>query len=414
MTKTKHFQLTFEKLNNMRDFINNTSLLYLILKLENPFCDRPIKIDPLDIAQNWNIPKSSVYRAILKLKQMGKINILKTDMVLEWTDSQKLDSIPNFDTDSQKLDSILKNETAFSEMRLDSQNCDPNSQFLENEALKPSTDKSSSSSHIIHTIHTIHTLSEDETQEKENCIINSQEIQNSQENRNTEKIPKTNNNTSDTTPITPKNTFTPVRSCSDNNGKGLVKVREALQQTSKVQLKAWEWLPDGDWKVDHKLDPNFHDWLANKWMTQYNKTDFFSAKADVLAYFQKAPERLPIRWEQYQQETSARIVSLQDKHNRGLNLSRQEQQFIAKHSNQSPSTQISEPSTKTIVLSDGQRTVYSNDYTNLSHKEPEIPVNPKATQMIKDWLQTMTGKKQHTSQHNQYQRLHNHNLQPNH
>ncbi len=37
----------------------------------------------------------------------------------------------------------------------------------------------------------------------------------------------------------------------------------------------WRWLPDGPWNVDGKLDREFQEWLAKKWMAEYNRTDIY-------------------------------------------------------------------------------------------------------------------------------------------
>lgn len=69
MDKPIYYQITREELSEMRELMNNISLVYLVLKLENPFCDRPIKINPIKIASDWNISTSSVYEAINTLRK---------------------------------------------------------------------------------------------------------------------------------------------------------------------------------------------------------------------------------------------------------------------------------------------------------------------------------------------------------
>ena len=76
-----HYQLREEELRSMQalGLINNYSLVYFILKLQNPFCDRAIQIKPNQIAKNWGISEASVYRAIAKLKGSRLISVHETD-----------------------------------------------------------------------------------------------------------------------------------------------------------------------------------------------------------------------------------------------------------------------------------------------------------------------------------------------
>lgn len=77
-----------------------------------------------------------------------------------------------------------------------------------------------------------------------------------------------------------------------------------------VQQRAFNWLPDGPWVIDGKLDPNFRDWLAGKWLAEYGK-DIHTQRANVLSHFKKDPANLPIRWEQYQGEYLDRFTNTQ-------------------------------------------------------------------------------------------------------
>jgi hypothetical protein len=359
----------------------NDLKLWMYLSSLDPFGDRKITLPTCqDIAQRLNMSIASFFRAKARLQELGIFSFF--DKYTQFINnlgshSQKKSVQKNYfqicDKDSQICNVVSQICDTTTQI------CDKDSQICENQALKPLENKASSFSQTINTINTIHTFSDNKIHKKEKCIVNCLEKENSEENKWTEEIQKVNNKVSETIPDTPKDTFTPVSSLMKSNNsdnKGLIGVGEVLGKTSKVQIKAWEWLPDGDWKVDHKLDPIFHDWLANKWMIQYNKTDFFGAKADVLAYFQKAPERLPIRWQQYHDEYTARNLNIEQ--NTAVNITT------------CPQKQQSQPNT--VVISDGHRTIKSNDYTGTSSKEPEIPVNPKATEMIKNWLEIMKGR----------------------
>ncbi len=77
-----------------------------------------------------------------------------------------------------------------------------------------------------------------------------------------------------------------------------------------VQQRNFNWLPEGPWNLEGKLDANFRDWLAGKWLSEYGK-DIHTQRANVLSHFKKDPANLPIRWEQYQGEYLKRYQNAQ-------------------------------------------------------------------------------------------------------
>jgi hypothetical protein len=64
--------------------INNAAYVHMALRYENPFCDRPIQILPREFAQRWNLPESSVYEALTKLKKLGILAINTGKLLLSW------------------------------------------------------------------------------------------------------------------------------------------------------------------------------------------------------------------------------------------------------------------------------------------------------------------------------------------
>ena len=85
--------------------------------------------------------------------------------------------------------------------------------------------------------------------------------------------------------------FNPLSPCSTYNG------------LSRVQRKVWEWLPDGLWKVNGKLDVDFQDWLAKDWQVKYANPDFHEMKARVLGHFKNHEDglfNLEKEYERYQ------------------------------------------------------------------------------------------------------------------
>lgn len=69
--------------------INNAGFVHLALRYENPFCDRPITVIPKEFAMRWQIPESSVYEAIARLKENHAVNIKSGKVTIEWSDSQE-------------------------------------------------------------------------------------------------------------------------------------------------------------------------------------------------------------------------------------------------------------------------------------------------------------------------------------
>ena len=64
--------------------INNAAYVHLALRYENPYCDRPVEIIPKQFALRWQIPESSVYKVIAKLKELGVLNIKSGKLVIDW------------------------------------------------------------------------------------------------------------------------------------------------------------------------------------------------------------------------------------------------------------------------------------------------------------------------------------------
>lgn len=95
--------------------------------------------------------------------------------------------------------------------------------------------------------------------------------------------------------------------------------RTTIVQSKNVQQRNFNWLPDGPWNIDGKLDPNFRDFVAHDWLKRFGG-DIHSKRADVLAHFKKDPANLPIRWEQYQGEYLNRYENTQILLNNGVEI----------------------------------------------------------------------------------------------
>ncbi len=128
--------------------IKSAAYVHFALRLENPYCDRPVQVIPKEFALRWRIPEKSVYRAIARLKELGILNIKSGKLVIDWVRPEKQEDeeveevavnenptpkfseVRNDSDDSQSCEKILRVEKKFSEVRKNSQSC-------ENRGLKP-------------------------------------------------------------------------------------------------------------------------------------------------------------------------------------------------------------------------------------------------------------------------------------
>ena len=145
--------------------IKSAAYVHFALRLENPYCDRPVQIIPKEFAIRWRIPEKSVYRAIARLKELGILNIKSGKLVIDWVrpekqeteeaeevavnenPSAKFSEMRSDSSDSQSCEKILRVEKKFSEVRKNSQSC-------KNGGLKPLSDMSSSISQTLQNIQT--------------------------------------------------------------------------------------------------------------------------------------------------------------------------------------------------------------------------------------------------------------------
>lgn len=134
------YPITKEQLLWMRanKLVNNTTYVYLALKLENPFSDRPIEINVKEFTLAWGVPQSSVYKIVTKLETLNALKQLTKKLTIQWVEDFELFSSEATDSQnsqfSQKRENILKVEKKFSEVRI-------NSQKRENQPLEPLPDK---------------------------------------------------------------------------------------------------------------------------------------------------------------------------------------------------------------------------------------------------------------------------------
>lgn len=104
------------------------------------------------------------------------------------------------------------------------------------------------------------------------------------------------------------------------------------------QQRQFRWLPLEDesgnpypWAVEGKLDKEFHQWLAQRWMKQFNSIDIFRAGADVLSHMINHPEKLEVKWLEYQAFIYAKFENAQSRLQNGLPIPEEEQRELKQH-----------------------------------------------------------------------------------
>ncbi|AFZ28358.1 hypothetical protein Cylst_6587 (plasmid) [Cylindrospermum stagnale PCC 7417] len=146
--------------------INNSAYVHFALRYENPYCDRSITIIPKEFATRWQIPESSVYEAIAKLKDSNTINIKSGRITIEWANSQQAEIVENQQADvidSQQVNNSGNpekfwesrknsgNPEKFTESQKNLRNPRKNSGSSENCSPEPSPSKGSNSPQTIQT-----------------------------------------------------------------------------------------------------------------------------------------------------------------------------------------------------------------------------------------------------------------------
>lgn len=100
--------------------INNTAFVYLALKYENPFCNRPIEIQVPEFCLKWGLPESSFYAAVAVLKNREAISICNRVVTIQWAETLENTSPHSQQAEpSRNLESILGSENQFLDPRID-------------------------------------------------------------------------------------------------------------------------------------------------------------------------------------------------------------------------------------------------------------------------------------------------------
>ena len=230
--------------------------LFARLRLLDPYGEKYQEISTLEILSKCNISKATFYRAIAKFQSLGLFDFQDKGFTFR--------NLAN-SGDSQKRDNFLKNETG----------------ILKNETASIYKE-----------------------------FKNDQISLEAKEKIETFEIP---NATS--------STLSQIAETENHSSVNAIAVFEEKFSAApkNLQQRNFNWLPDGPWNLDGKLDPEFRDFVANDWLKRFGG-DIHSKRADVLSHFKKDPANLPIRWEQYQSEYLNRYENTQILLNNGVEI----------------------------------------------------------------------------------------------
>ena len=182
------------------------NLLWHICKLA-PYANKTIAITWEEAKQAIGISKATFYRSIRQLTNAG---LLISHKIAGFCVS-------------------LKNETTVSEMEIKSQNCDSQSQNCDSSLYKE-----------------FKILSEGESAKK---------TENPAEPASKTVAP----NSPAMAEVIQTATVDPIT----------LREEKFSAACTKKSTKSFNWLPEGPWSIEGKLDPNFRDWLAQDWKALY-------------------------------------------------------------------------------------------------------------------------------------------------
>ena len=306
------------------------NLLWYVCKL-NPFSDQTIDITWEKAKEAIKISKATFYRALAKLVNSGLLV-------------------------SRKISGFcvsLKNETTFSEMKIESQNCGPESQNCDIS--------------LYIDLQTNQTLSEGESAKK------------------TGKTPESDSKTvSQTSSVLAEIIQTaPANPISQGEEK-------FSAACTKKSTKSFDWLPDGPWNIEGKLDPNFRDYIANDWLKRFGG-DIHAKRADVLAHFKKDPANLAIRWEQYQSEFLNRVQNTQILLSNGVEVKPETQDKLLTH-HRALTAELPAEMNPVASIAETPKPIanLTEDVTPIAAvtEVPEVPALPETPSKSSDEVQT--------------------------
>lgn len=418
------YPLTIAELEVLRDcqLINNTTLVYLWLKLQNPYSatdSKPVEYDVIKIAEELQVSESSVYRAIGKLKKEGLIKVTKSRVALKWQhDFVKREENPvkkntckkstntSVSQNTEDCVSVKDQPQTKSLSNTIEKQKDSNSSLPKNTTPKPITSIADEQENSVESLR-----KENKSNNKPQINYSEAELQQIAELAKQKRLQQEQESGGDKSNL---QTLSSIMGCNNHY----------YQSPNDPQANMWMWLPDGPWKTESgKLDPEFQEWLAKEFIKSFGTENIHKAKADVLAYFQNQETRLPIRWQEYHDTFVAKAENIQLRQQHGLTISdKQQQETIAMlnavkpvpeymsvaESNPTkaiPTTNLALPQqeSKTVeaeIVCDSQDVVCEDEYGwtvktkifKAEEVEAELPaVNPIAAKMTQYFSRIMMG-----------------------
>ena len=114
-----------------------------------------------------------------------------------------------------------------------------------------------------------------------------------------------------------------VNSCGSNSLR-----RESLSK-SKNSAPEWDWVPDGPWKLDGKIDSELVEWQARRWLVKGWGIDIHEARKKVRAYYKNAVTRLANDWQEYQEATAHKLANVVVREKNGVAVAQSEKQQLS-------------------------------------------------------------------------------------
>ncbi|MBH8566768.1 hypothetical protein I8748_32230 [Nostoc sp. CENA67] len=283
------------------DLARGPFYVHLCMRFENPWCDRPFAISVGQFCKRWHIPESNFYRAISKLQEMQILDWEPREIFFYWKSPTSENQFPVV---GDSPSSGSNSPSSGSEIPSSESNS-PSSGNLRSP--EPLIDKAFSDDEI-QTIQInsepIHTYLDENDESEKQLLIQEPKSQ---------------------SPTTLLN-----QSESSQQNK-LTRIDPFFARRPKPQEIEWDWVPDGEWKIDGKLDANFVDWHARRWMQKYGAIDIHEARKNVRAYYRNDPRRLADDWQEYHEATLHKAANIATRQSNGINVPEAEKAAIAKH-----------------------------------------------------------------------------------
>ncbi|MCC5636344.1 hypothetical protein LC593_10830 [Nostoc sp. CHAB 5844] len=277
-------------------YISSAAYVHLALRYENPWCDGEIEIDADRFCKEWDVSRSRFYGAISRLESDNVLITSKGKFFLLWSD-------PNSGTDSQSWENNPKVGTKIPDLGQDSQSWENNPKVGNEQPPEALIDKTFKDDKI-QTYKTnpdlIQTFSDSEEQKQNSDVVES-----------------------------PLATLSKSEESLQKNLP--TRIDPFFARRPKPQEIEWNWVPEGEWKIEGKLDANFVDWHARRWMQKYGAIDIHEARKNVRAYYRNDPRRLADDWQEYHEATLHKATNIALRQSNGINVPEQEKAAIVKH-----------------------------------------------------------------------------------